>query len=199
MTVKIAIVYYSSTGTNYKLALAAKEAAQKQGAEVKLFRVAELAPEEVVASNTAWKEHLEATVEVPIATPDDLEWSDAILFGTPTRFGNAASQLRQFIDTTGGLWSKGKLENKVVSAFTSTLNPHGGQEATILSLYTTFYHWGAIVVTPGYTDSVLFKSGGNPSDTSATVDENGNFDTAVLEGVKVQTKRLLDVAELLHR
>lgn len=199
MAVKLAIVYYSSTGTNYALALAAQEAAAAQGSEVRLVRVAELAPSGVIDSNPAWKAHHEATIHVPVATPDDLDWADAILFGTPTRFGGAASQLRQFIDATGGLWAQGKLANKVVSAYTSAQNAHGGQEATILSLYTTFYHWGAIVVTPGYTDPILFKTGGNPYGTSATVDQQGRFDPVVLEAVKVQARRIIDVAAQLNR
>ncbi|WP_139993917.1 NAD(P)H:quinone oxidoreductase [Paenibacillus paridis] len=195
--VKLAIVYYSATGTNYELAKAAQEAAVKQGAEVRLLRVKESAPEEAIASNPAWKKHHEAASDIKVATTEDLEWADAILFGTPTRFGNAAAQLRQFIDSTGGLWSKGKLADKAVSAFTSAQNPHGGQEATILSLYTTFYHWGAIIVAPGYTDPILFKAGGNPYGASATVAEDGQFDRVVLEAVKVQTLRLLDVTARL--
>ncbi|WP_053374461.1 NAD(P)H:quinone oxidoreductase [Paenibacillus sp. FJAT-27812] len=195
--VKLAIVYYSATGTNYKMAKAAEEAATNQDVEVRLLRVAELAPEKVIASNTAWNDHVEATKDVKVATTDDLEWADAILFGAPTRYGNAASPLRQFIDTTGKSWAEGKLANKAVSAFTSAQNAHGGQEATILSLYTTFYHWGAIVVAPGYTDPILFKAGGNPYGASATVGENGDFDPIVLDAVKVQTKRLLDIAARL--
>jgi len=194
LSVKLAIVYYSSTGTNYKLAQAAQEVAAARGAEVRLVRAAELAPAEAVAANPAWKAHQEATSGIPVAKPEDLDWADAILFGTPTRFGSPASQLRQFLDTTGGLWAQGKLTNKVVSAFTSAQNPHGGQEATILSLYTTFYHWGAIVVAPGYTDPVLFTTGGNPYGSSATVDQLGGFDPVVLEAIKVQTNRLIDVA-----
>jgi NAD(P)H dehydrogenase (quinone) len=199
VSVKLAIVYYSSTGTNYALALAAQEAAVAQGAQVRLVRVAELASSGAIDSNPAWKAHHEATINVPVATPDDLDWADAILFGTPTRFGGVASQLRQFLDTTGGLWAQGKLTNKVVSAYTSAQNAHGGQEATILSLYTTFYHWGAIVVAPGYTDPILFKTGGNPYGTSATVDQQGRFDPVVLEAVKVQTKRIVDIAARLNR
>ncbi|QMV44669.1 NAD(P)H:quinone oxidoreductase [Cohnella cholangitidis] len=199
MAIKLAIVYYSSTGTNYALALAAQEAAAAQGAEVRLVRVAETAPSGALDSNPAWKAHHEATINVPVATLGDLDWADAILFGTPTRFGGGASQLRHFLDSTGGLWAQGKLTNKVVSAYTSAQNAHGGQEATILSLYTTFYHWGAIVVAPGYTDPILFKTGGNPYGTSATVDQQGRFDPVVLEAVKVQTKRIVDIADQLNK
>jgi len=199
MSVKLALVYYSSTGTNYRLALAAKETAETIGAEVRLVRAAELAPAEAIASNPAWKAHSEATSDVPIARPSDLDWADAVLFGTPTRFGSPSAQLRQFLDSTGGLWAQGRLTNKVVSAYTSAQNAHGGQEATILSLYTTFYHWGAIVVAPGYTDPVLFKTGGNPYGASATVDGNGAFDPSVLDAIRVQTKRLIEVADRLKK
>ncbi|MCA0757438.1 NAD(P)H:quinone oxidoreductase [Paenibacillus sp. N4] len=197
MTVKLAIIYYSQTGTNYRMARAAEDAAIKHRAEVRLVRAAEVASKETVASNPAWEAHAKETEDVPLAVPEDLEWADAILFGTPTRFGSPAAQLRQFIDSTGKLWAKGKLADKAVSAFTSAQNPHGGQEATLLNLYTTFYHWGAVVVTPGYTDPVIFQAGGNPYGASATVTEDGKFDDLVLDAVKVQTKRLLDIAERL--
>ena len=108
------------------------------------------------------------TEDVPEAELADLEWADAYIFGTPTRFGNVSAQLKQFIDTTGGLWFEGKLADKVVSGFTSAQNPHGGQESTLLSLYNVFAHWGAILVTPGYTDPVLFEAGGNPYGASST-------------------------------
>lgn len=199
MSVKLAIVYYSSTGTNYQLAQWAAEAGKEAGAEVKVLKVPELAPPAAIEQNPAWKAHLEATRDVPTATTDDLEWADAILFSVPTRFGNMASQMKQFLDTTGGLWAQGKTVNKVVSAMTSAQNPHGGQEATILSLYTTMYHWGAIVVTPGYTDSSIFAAGGNPYGTSVSVDQNGKMIEDVEQAVKHQTKRLLTVAEWVKK
>ena len=99
---------------------------------------------------------------------EDLEWADAYIFGTPARFGNVSAQLKQFIDTTGGLWFEGKLADKVVSGFTSAQNAHGGQESTLLSMYNVFAHWGAILATPGYTDPDLFESGGNPYGASST-------------------------------
>ena len=107
--------------------------------------------------------------------------------------------MKQFLDTTGGLWAKGKLVNKAVSAMTSAQNPHGGQEATILSLYTTMYHWGAIVAAPGYTDPVLFGAGGNPYGTSVTVDQDGNMIEDVKEAVKYQAKRTVTVAEWIKK
>jgi NAD(P)H dehydrogenase (quinone) len=106
-----------------------------------------------------------------------------------------AAQMRQFLDTTGGLWFQGKLANKVVSAMSSAQNPHGGQEATILSLYTNMYHWGAIVAAPGYTDPVTFGAGGNPYGTSVTVDPEGKMVEDVKEAVKYQAKRTVTVAQ----
>lgn len=197
--IKLAIVYYSSTGTNYKLAQMAETAAKAAGAEVKVLKVQELAPESVIASNPAWKAHVDATQNVPVVTNGDIEWADAILFSTPTRFGNVASQMKQFLDTTGGIWFQGKTVNKVVSAMTSAQNPHGGQEATVLSLYTSMYHWGAIVVAPGYTDQSIFAAGGNPYGTSVSVDQDGNMKEDVQGAVAHQTKRLITVAEWVKK
>jgi NAD(P)H dehydrogenase (quinone) len=192
--VKLAIIYYSSTGTNYKMAKWAEEAAKEAGADVKVLKVPELAPQEAIDSNPAWKAHVEATKDVPTVTLDDLEWADAIIFSVPTRFGNIPSQLKQFLDTTGGLWFQGKLANKVVSAMTSAQNAHGGQEQTILQLYTTMYHWGAIVAAPGYTDPAIFAGGGNPYGTSVTVDQNGNIQEDAEAAVKHQARRTVQVA-----
>lgn len=197
--VKLAVIYYSSTGTNYQLSRWAEEGAKEVGAEVKVLKIPELAPEEAINSNPAWKAHLEATKDVPEVKLDDLEWADAIIFSVPTRFGNMPGQAKQFLDTTGGLWYHGKLVNKVVSAMSSAQNPHGGQEATILSLYTTMYHWGAIVASPGYTDPVTFASGGNPYGTSVTVNQDGKMIEDVEAAVKHQAKRTVTIAEWVKK
>jgi NAD(P)H dehydrogenase (quinone) len=197
--VNLAIIYYSSTGTNYKLAQWAAEGAKEAGAEVKILKVPELAPQSAIESNPAWKAHVEATKDVPTVTLDDLVWADAIIFSMPTRFGNLPSQVKQFLDTTGGLWFEGKLANKVVSAMASASNPHGGQEQTILSLYTTMFHWGAIIAAPGYTDPSTFAAGGNPYGTSVTVDQNGNMIEDVEQAVKHQAKRTVTVAQWVKR
>lgn len=194
--VNVAVIYYSSTGTNYQLSQWAESGGKEAGAEVRVLKVPELAPEEAIASNPAWKEHVEATKEVPEATSADLEWADAIIFSVPTRFGNMPSQMKQFLDMQGGLWGSGKLVNKVVSAMSSAQNPHGGQEATILSLYTTMYHWGAIVAAPGYSDPVLFSAGGNPYGTSVTAGADGMVED-VEAAVKHQAKRTVEVATMI--
>ncbi len=193
--VNLAVIYYSSTGTNYQLAQWAEAGAKDAGAEVKVVKVPELAPEEAIASNPAWKDHYEATKDVPEATSDDIEWADAIIFSVPTRFGNLPAQMKQFLDTQGGLWANGKTVNKVVSGMTSAQNPHGGQEATLLALYTSMMHWGAIIATPGYTDPVLFGAGGNPYGTSVSVDQDNKMVEDVEAAVKHQAKRTVDIAQ----
>lgn len=197
--VKLAIIYYSSTGTNYKLAKMAEEGAKETGVEVKVLKVQELAPEAAIESNPAWKKHVEETKDVPTATVEDLAWADAIIFSVPTRFGNIPSQMKQFIDTTGGLWAQGKLTNKVVSAMASAGNAHGGQEQTITNLYTSMMHWGAIIVAPGYTDQSAYVAGGNPYGTSVTVDQDGNMVEDVEAAVKHQAKRTIQIAEWVKK
>ncbi len=188
---KVAVIYYSSTGNTAKLAEAIGEGAREAGSEVRVRRVAELAPEAAIAQNPAWKTFHEAMKDQPTAALDDLEWADAIVLGSPSRFGMCASQLKQFIDMTGGLWFQGKLANKVVSSFCTASNAHGGQEAVILSLNNTFYHWGAIVVGPGYTDPAVAAGGGNPYGTSATNDPGDNEVAAA----RYQGKRVATIAQ----
>lgn len=197
-TVKIAVIYYSSTGNTHKMAEAIAAGAKAAGAEVRLLRVEETAPEGAINSNPAWKAHHEATRGAQRVSHADLEWADGIIMGTPTRFGVMAAQLKAFIDTTGGLWFHGKLANKVVAGFATASNPHGGQEATILSLYHTFYHWGAIVAAPGYTDPATFGAGGNPYGASATGTDNGPTE-AELAGARYMGQRVATVAGWVNK
>lgn len=196
---KLAVIYYSMGGTNYQLARWAAEAAKAAGAEVRVLKVEELAPQSIIDTVPAWKAHVEATKDVPVAEPADLDWADAIIFSVPTRFGVMASQMKQFLDQTGGLWAQGKLTNKVVSAMSSAQNARGGQEATILSLYTMMFHWGAVVAAPGYTDDSIVQAGGNPYGTSVTVDQNGKMVEDVQAAVKHQAKRTLELASWLKK
>ncbi|MEV0070672.1 NAD(P)H:quinone oxidoreductase [Amycolatopsis sp. NPDC050768] len=156
---KVAIIYYSSTGSVHSLAQEYAAGAEGAGAEVRVRRVAELAPPEAIAANPAWQAHSDAVRDEPVATADDVLWADAVVFGTPTRFGNVASQLKQFLDTLGGQWAQGLLADKVYSGFVSTATAHGGRESTLLALYNTVHHFGGILVTPGYTDPVQFATG----------------------------------------
>ncbi len=171
--VNVAVIYYSATGSVYQLAKAAAQAAEKAGGEVRLRKVHELAPEEAIASNEGWNQHRLETQDVPEASADDIDWADVVLFGTPTRFGNPAAQLKQYIDTLGPLWGQGKLANKVYSGFVSAGTAHGGHESTLLSLYNTVHHFGGIVVAPGYTDPIKFQEG-NPYGTSHTSANGAN-------------------------
>lgn len=195
----LSVIYYSTYGANAQLAQWAKEAGEALGANVRVRQVAELAPQAVIDSQPAWKANQERTKDVPVATSQDIEWADAILFSVPSRFGNVPSQFKQFIDTQGGLWAQGKTINKVVTAVTSAQNPHGGQEATLLNLYTSMHHWGAIVVSPGYTDASVGKAGGNPYGTSVTIDANGNMVEDVKDALTHQVTRLLDIAQRLKK
>ena len=189
----VAVIYYSATGNVHELAHAVEGGARAAGAETRIRHVAELAPEEAIAANDAWAAHRERVHDEPVAELGDLEWADAIIFGTPTRYGNVSSQLKQFLDMTGPLWAEGKLADKVVSGFTSAQNPHGGQETTLLALYTTMYHWGAIVVAPGYTDQRVFEAGGNPYGASSTSGPDG----AELAAARFQGERVARIAEAL--
>ena len=193
--VNAAIIYYSSTGTVHALARAAAEGAEKAGANVRLRKVAETAPPEAINVNPAWGQHLQDTADVVEASLDDLDWADVVLFGTPTRFGNPTSQIRAFIETTGGLWYQGKLADKVYSAFTASNTAHGGQESTLLALGNTFYHWGGIIVPPGYTDPIQFQTG-NPYGSSHVAGD-GPPDDVALEGARYQARRAVDTAAAL--
>jgi NAD(P)H dehydrogenase (quinone) len=159
---KIAVVYYSATGNVHGLAQAVAEGAEGAGAEVRLRHVEELASELLISQNQYWGRHRSEVADAPVATLDDLEWADGVAFGSPTRFGNVAAQLKQFMDQAGALWQAGALADKVGTAFTSSQNPHGGQETTILALNNTLYHWGMLILPLGYTVSEVFAAGGNP-------------------------------------
>lgn len=195
-SVKLAIVFYSTYGTNHEMAEVAAEAARAAGAEVRLRRVRETAPREVVQAQEAWKAQAEKTAGIEEATPDDLVWADAFLFSAPTRYGGAASQMRAFIDTLGPVWQEGKLADKTFSAMTSASNPHGGQETTLQTLYISAMHWGTILVPPGYTDQSVFAAGGNPYGTSVSATGEGLAETAK-EAIRHQARRLVEITKRL--
>ncbi|MGN9812529.1 NAD(P)H:quinone oxidoreductase [Micromonospora sp. BQ11] len=196
---KVAVIYYSATGITYQMAQAMCEAAGEAGAEVRLRKVRELAPEEAIRSNSGWQAHHLETQDVPEAQIDDIAWADVIIFGSPTRYGMIAAQLKQFIDTTGPLWAQGALVNKVYSGFTSTATANGGQETTLISLYTVIHHWGGIVVSPGYTDPSQFVAG-NPYGASHT-SNNGEIapDSVALGACALQARRAVEISSALKR
>jgi NAD(P)H dehydrogenase (quinone) len=195
---KVAVVYYTTYGTNYEMGRVAEEALREAGAEVRFRKVQETAPQEVIDAQEAWAAQVKRTEDVEEATPEDLIWADAYFFSAPTRYGGAASQMRAFIDTLGPIWQEGKLANKFVTAMTSAQNPHGGQETTLITLYITFMHWGSLIVTPGYTSDAVYGGGGNPY--GATVTATGDPVTDEDKGaIRHQAKRLVEVASQFTR
>jgi len=191
---KILVAFYSTYGTNQGVAEAARDAAKAAGAEVRFRRFAETAPQSVVEGQDAWKAQVERAASIDEISHDDMLWADGYFFCIPTRYGSAPSQVRAFIDTLGPLWMEGKLANKTFTATTSAQNPHGGQETTLISVYITAMHWGAIIVAPGYTDPVIFETGGNPYGFSmqpGTIDDQGKA------SVGHQAKRLVEMTAKL--
>ncbi|MBP2367447.1 flavodoxin family protein [Pseudonocardia parietis] len=172
-TVKLAIVYYSATGTIDAMARRAAVAGEKAGADVRLRRVARQATTGGREATDAQAAHAEAAPTTADATADDIVWADAILFGSPTRYGNIAGQLKTFIDSLGPQWGQGLLADKVYAGFTSSQTLHGGQESTLLALYNTIHHFGGIVVAPGYTDPAKFVDG-NPYGASHVTGANND-------------------------
>lgn len=175
---KIQVVFYSMYGHTARLAEAVSEGAKAvDGTEVTLLQVPELMPDEVLEKSGA-KAARKAFAHIPLAVPDKLAEADAIIFGTPTRFGNMCAQMRNFLDQTGGLWFKGALVGKVGSVFTSTATQHGGQETTITSFHTTLLHHGMIIVGVPYSEQRLLNmkeiSGGSPYGASTLTDGNGS-------------------------
>lgn len=193
----VAVIYYSMTGTNQRMAEAVAEGARLAGADARIRLVEETAPPERIAGNEAWKAFVDGHASEPKATVDDILWADAVVLGTPTRFGNVSAQLKAFLDSLGGAWFQGQLANKVYAGFTSAQNPHGGQESTLLALYNTIHHFGGYIVTPGYTDPSVFASGGNPYGPSATA-TGANAPTAEdLAHARYLGQRVATVAEKL--
>ena len=163
---KIQVVFYSMYGHIYRLAEAVAEGArQVPGAEVSVYQVAELVPDAVLEKSGA-KAARQSFAHIPVANAPQLADADAIIFGTPTRFGNMAAQMRNFMDQTGGLWAKGALIGKVGSVFCSTGTQHGGQETTITSFHTTLLHHGMVIVGVPYSCQELTNmneiTGGSP-------------------------------------
>lgn len=193
---KVAIVYYSSYGSTHAMAQRLAETAEKQGAEVRLRHVKETAPAEAYGAQEAWQAHVDAMADEPVAAPEDLEWADVVVMGSPTRYGHVTSQMQGFIDTLGPLWAEGKLADKVYTAFTSSQTKHGGQETTLQAFHTTFAHLGGIIVPPGYTDPVKFTDG-NPYGVGKVTGAGGDLDDddhAVLDHL---VTRAITIAERL--
>ena len=175
---KIQVIFYSMYGHIYKLALAVADGAlQIEGAEAGLYQVPELVPEEAL-ERTGAKAARQEFAHVPVAVPSQMEEANAIIFGTPTRFGNMCAQMRNFLDQTGQLWLKGTLIGKVGSVFTSTASQHGGQETTITSFHSTLLHHGMIIVGVPYSEQRLLNmieiTGGSPYGASTLAGADGS-------------------------
>ena len=176
--IKVKVVFYSMYGHVYQLAEAVAEGARKvKGSEVEIFQVPELVPEDILAKSGA-KAARDVFAHIPTAEPASLGEADAIIFGTPTRFGNMCSQMRNFLDQTAQLWLDGALIDKIGSVFVSTASQHGGQETTIQSFHTTLLHHGMIVVGVPYSEPALLNmkeiSGGTPYGATTLADHDGS-------------------------
>ena len=194
----VLIAFYSRTGVTEALATAVAEGAEAEGATVRLRRVREYVGDDVMAKAAGWKESaaaMNARHEAP--TEADAEWADAIIFGTPTRFGNTSAELKTYIDSLGGLWFQGKLNGKAGSVFCSTSTTHGGNESTILSLYNPLAHLGLIIVPTGYADAALFKAGTPYGATSVSNNQATPPNADDIAVARYQGRRVAHVARAL--
>jgi len=195
---KVLVLYYSSYGHIETMAQAVAEGARSAGAEVVIKRVPELVPEAVAKAS-----HFKVDQAAPIATVDELPDYDAIIFGVPTRFGNMAAQMKNFLDQTGPLWFAGKLVGKVGSVFASTATQHGGQESTILSTHTVLLHQGMVIVGLPYTWAGQMKldeiTGGSPYGATTIAGGDGSRQPSAneLEGARFQGKHVATIAAKL--
>ena len=195
---KVLVLYYSSYGHIETMAGAVAEGVREAGAEAVIKRVPELVPEEVAKAS-----HFKLNQAAPIATVDELPDYDAIIFGVPTRFGNMAAQMKNFLDQTGPLWFQGKLIGKVGSVFTSTASQHGGQESTILSTHTVLLHQGMVIVGLPYSFQgqmgVKEVTGGSPYGATTISDGDGSRQPSAneLAGARFQGKHVATIAAKL--
>lgn len=195
---KVLVLYYSTYGHIETMAYAVAEGARASGAEVDIKRVPELVPQEV-----AEKSHFKLDQAAPIARPNDLADYDAVIFGTPTRFGMMASQMKNFLDQTGGLWAQNKLVGKVGGVFTSTATQHGGQESTILSFHTLLLHLGFVITGLPYSfagqNGVTEVMGNSPYGASTIADGDGSRrpSPVELEGARFQGRYVAEIARKL--
>jgi NAD(P)H dehydrogenase (quinone) len=195
---KVLVLYYSSYGHIETMANAVAEGARSAGANVVVKRVPELVPEAVAKAS-----HFKLDQAAPVATVDELAGYDAIIFGVPTRFGNMAAQMKNFLDQTGGLWAQGKLVGKVGSVFASTATQHGGQESTILSTHTVLLHHGMVIVGLPYAWAGQTKldevTGGSPYGATTISGGDGSRQPSAneLDGARYQGKHVAQIAAKL--
>lgn len=169
MALNVLVAFYSRNGTIESLARSVAEGARSEGAETRLRRAREVVGREVMEKAPGWIENadrMNAEYEAP--SPADAEWADAIVFGTPSRFGAVCSELKAYVDSLVGLWVQGTLTDKPASVFSASSTLHGGNEATILSLYPPLCHLGMIIVPLGYTNPIMYQAGAPYGATAAT-------------------------------
>jgi NAD(P)H dehydrogenase (quinone) len=196
---KVLIAFYSRNSNTESLAKAVAEGALAEGAEVRLRRAREVVGPEVMRLAPGWLENateMNAKYEAP--TEADAEWADAIVFGTPTRFGSICTELKAYVDGLGGLWFKGRLNGKVGSVFASTSSKHGGNESTLLSIYGPMAHLGLIIVPLGYSDPVMFKAGTPYGATHVSQLDSVKPDADHLAVARYQGQRVASVARALR-
>lgn len=201
--VNVLIAFYSRYGSTEALAKAIAHGAENEGADVRLRRAREIVDASVMARAKGWTESaaaMNARYEAP--TEDDAEWADALVFGSPTRFGAVCSELKAYIDSLGGLWDEGKLNGKAGAVFASSATIHGGAESTILSLYTPLAHLGLIIVPLGYSDEVLYRAGSpygaNSISGKDSISGSSSLPTELdLEVGRIQGRRVALVAKAL--
>lgn len=203
MGVRVQVIFYSTYGHIHRMAEAVAEGVrQVEGAEAALFQVPELMSDEALERSGA-KAARAAFAAIPTATVAQLNQADAIIFGTPTRFGNMCAQMRNFLDQTGGLWMKGALIGKVGSVFTSSATQHGGQESTILSFHTTLLHQGMVIVGLPYSEARQMGmdeiNGGSPygASTIAGGDGSRHPSESELAMARFQGKHVTEIAKRL--
>ncbi len=197
---KVLVLFYSTYGHMFQMAKAAAEGAGKvDGSEVKIMRVPELLSDEILQQMGAL-EAQKQFADVPVASPKDLEWADAVIFGIPTRFGNMIGQMRMFLDSTGPQWASGALVGKVGSVMSSTATQHGGQESTILTSQVTLLHHGMVVVGLPYAfqgqTTVNEISGGSPYGASTITGGDGSRMPSEneLEAARFQGRHVTEIA-----
>ncbi len=196
--VNVLIAFYSRTGVTEALAKAIGEGAAKEGAEVRLRRAREFVGPEIMAQAPGWQESAAAmNARYPAPTAEDAAWADALIFGTPTRFGNVSSELKAYIDSLGGLWFQGRLNGKAGAVFCSTSTQHGGNKSTLLSMYVPLAHLGLIIVPTGYADAAMFKAGTPYGATSISLDQAKPPSAEDLDVARWQGRRVAMVARAL--
>ncbi|MFZ5558965.1 MAG: NAD(P)H:quinone oxidoreductase [Pseudomonadota bacterium] len=199
MTIHVLIAFYSRNGSTEALAEALADGARSVGAEVRLRRAREIVAREVMSRAEGWAEAadaMNARHEAP--TVEDAEWADALVFGSPTRFGVICSELKAYVDSLGGVWARGALNGRVGGAFTSTSTLHGGNETTTLTMFNFMAHLGLILIPTGYADPVMFRGAGTPYGASAVTGQANQRPTDDdLAVARYQGRRVAQVARAL--